>query len=47
MVVLVQVYSCAVDRVFSQVKCILECIGDSGSKDNIECRLMQRVNDNN
>ena len=47
LVVLVQVSSCAVERVFSQVKYILECIGDSGSKDNIEVRLMQRVNDYN
>ena len=44
LIVLVQVSSCAVERVFSQVKYILECIGDRGAKDNIECRLMQRVN---
>ena len=44
LIVLVQVSSAAVERVFSQVKYILETIGDSALEDNIECRMMERIN---
>ena len=44
LVVLVQVSSAAVERIFSQVKYILEQIGDSALEENIECRMMERVN---
>lgn len=44
LIVLVQASSCAVERVFSQVKYILETIGDSALEENIEGRLMERFN---
>ena len=44
LVVLVQVSSAAVERIFSQVKYILEQIGDSALEENIETRMMERVN---
>jgi len=43
LVVLVQVSSAAVERIFSQVKYILEQIGDSALEENIECRMMERI----
>ena len=43
-VVLVQTSSCAVERVFSQVKYILETVGDLVLEESLEARLMERIN---
>ena len=44
LIVLVQVSSASVERVFSQLKLIIDAIGVSALKDNIECRLFERLN---
>lgn len=44
LVVLVQTSSCAVERVFSQVKYILETVGDLVLEESLEARLMERIN---
>ena len=44
LVVLVKTSSASVERVFSQVKFIVESIGVNALKDTIEMRLMQRIN---
>ena len=44
LVVLIPITSAAVERVFSQVKFIIETIGESGLQDTLELRLMERVN---
>ena len=44
LVVLVQISSAAVKCVSSQVKYILETAGESILEENINCRLMERVN---
>ena len=44
LVVLVQTSSASVERVFSQVKFIVESIGVNALEDTIETRLMQRIN---
>ena len=46
LVVLVQTSSASVERVFSQVKFIVESIGVNALKDTIKTRLMQRINVN-
>jgi len=44
LVVLVQVSSAPVERIFSQMKYIIEQIQTSGLHDNIETRMMERMN---
>ena len=43
-VVLVQMSSASVERVFSQVKLIVNSIGENALEDNLETRLVERVN---
>ena len=45
-VALIQPSSASVERVFSQLKLILDEIGEISLHDNIEARLMARVNKN-
>ena len=45
LVVLVQTSSASVERVFSQVKIIVDTIGELALESTLETRLMQRVND--
>ena len=44
LVVLIPITSAAVERVFSQVKFIIETIGENGLQETLELRLMERVN---
>jgi hypothetical protein len=44
LVVLVQVSSASVERVFSQVKLLFDTIKEKGLQDNIEVRLYERLN---
>lgn len=44
LVVLVQTSSASVERVFSQVKFIVEAIGERGLEETLETRLMCRIN---
>lgn len=44
LVVLIPITSASVERVFSQVKFIIETIGESGLQETLELRLMERVN---
>ena len=44
LVVLIPITSASVERVFSQVKYIIETIGESGLQETLELRLMERVN---
>jgi hypothetical protein len=45
LVALVQTSSASVERVFSQVKIIVEAIGETALESTLETRLMCRVND--
>ena len=45
LVALVQISSASVERVFSQVKFIVETIGLSVLEDTMEIRLMSRINE--
>jgi len=45
LVALVQIFSASVERVFRQVKFIVETIGVSALGDTMETRLMSRIND--
>lgn len=44
LVALVPISSASVERVFSQVKYIVETCGENGLQETIETRLMERVN---
>ena len=46
LVALIQTSSAFVERVFSQVQLITREIGEEGLRDNIETRVMRRVNKN-
>ena len=46
LVALIQTSSAYVERVFSQVQLITREIGEDGLRDNIETRVMRRVNNN-
>ena len=45
LVALVQTSSASVERVFSQVKIIVDTIGEAALESTLETRLKQRVND--
>ena len=45
LVALVPVTSASVERVFSQVKLIVETVGENALQETIETRLMERVNE--
>ena len=45
LVVLAQVSSASVERIFSQLKLIIDSVGVSALKDNLECRLFERINE--
>lgn len=45
LVVLAQVSSASVERIFSQLKLIIDAVGVSALKDNLECRLFERMNE--
>ena len=42
--VFAQVSSASVERIFSQLKLIIDTVGASALKDNLECRLFERIN---
>ena len=44
LVVLISIISTSVERVFSQVKFIIETIGERGLQETLELRVMERVN---
>ena len=44
LVVLIPITSTSVERVFSQVKFIIETIGERGLQETLELRVMERVN---
>lgn len=44
LVVIIQISSASVERVFSQLKQVLETTQDSALKDVIVCRIMERIN---
>eukprot|EP00986_Skeletonema_menzelii_P015661 scaffold12347_cov63-Skeletonema_menzelii.AAC.1 len=44
LVVIISIISTSVERVFSQVKFIIETIGERGIHETLELRVMERVN---
>ena len=44
LIALIPISSAAAERVFSQVKYIVDAVGERGIEETLECRIMERVN---